>query len=64
MGSIVQFATAKLGVIMVNINPAYRKDELAFALNLVECKVTSAESRGRPSLTAGTAAGLVSDPCP
>ncbi len=30
---IVQYATAKIGVILVNINPAYRTHELAFVLN-------------------------------
>ena len=29
----LQFATARLGVILVNINPAYRANELAYALN-------------------------------
>ena len=28
----VQYATAKLGAILVNINPAYRTDELAYVL--------------------------------
>ncbi len=31
--TIVQFATAKIGAILVNINPAYRTHELAYALN-------------------------------
>ena len=31
--TLVQFATAKLGVILVNINPAYRTHELEFVLN-------------------------------
>ncbi|GAC1463506.1 MAG: AMP-binding protein [Gemmatimonadaceae bacterium] len=31
--TIVQYATAKIGAILVNINPAYRADELAFVLN-------------------------------
>lgn len=35
----VQLATAKIGAIMVCINPAYRLYELEFALNKVECKV-------------------------
>jgi len=34
----MQLATAKLGVILVNINPDYRVPELEFALNLVGCK--------------------------
>jgi len=32
-----QFATAKAGLILVNINPAYRLSELEFALKKVEC---------------------------
>jgi fatty-acyl-CoA synthase len=35
---ITQFATAKLGAILVNINPAYRLAELDYALNKVGCK--------------------------
>jgi fatty-acyl-CoA synthase len=31
--TLVQYATAKIGAIVVNINPAYRTHELAFALN-------------------------------
>ena len=31
--TIVQFATAKIGAILVNVNPAYRTHELAYAMN-------------------------------
>ena len=42
---ITQFATAKIGVILVNINPAYRISELEHALNQVQCKaLVSAET--------------------
>src|ERR1051326_8245468 len=34
---LLQFATAKTGAILVNINPAYRSYELAFALRQSEC---------------------------
>jgi fatty-acyl-CoA synthase len=34
----LQFATAKAGLILVNINPGYRLPELEFALNAVGCK--------------------------
>ena len=34
---ITQFATAKAGIILVNINPSYRTTELEYALNLVGC---------------------------
>jgi len=35
---IAQFATAKAGLILVNINPAYRKGELSYTLKKVGCK--------------------------
>jgi fatty-acyl-CoA synthase len=35
---ITQLATAKAGIILVNINPAYRVAELEYALNKVGCK--------------------------
>ncbi|MFT7572098.1 MAG: fatty-acyl-CoA synthase [Paracoccaceae bacterium] len=35
--TITQFATAKAGLILVNINPAYRLAELEYALNKVGC---------------------------
>jgi fatty-acyl-CoA synthase len=35
---LVQFATAKLGVILVNINPAYRTSELEYALRHSGCR--------------------------
>ncbi|MDF1719457.1 MAG: AMP-binding protein [Minwuia sp.] len=34
---LTQFATARLGLVMVNINPAYRLSELEYALNKVGC---------------------------
>ncbi len=36
--AITQFATAKAGLVLVNINPAYRLSELEYALNKVGCK--------------------------
>ncbi len=35
---LMQLATAKVGLILVNINPAYRTSELEYALNKVGCK--------------------------
>jgi fatty-acyl-CoA synthase len=35
---LVQYATAKAGVILVNINPAYRTSELAYVLNQSGCR--------------------------
>jgi len=34
---LTQFATAKAGLIMVNINPAYRRSELEYVLDKVSC---------------------------
>ncbi len=36
--TVTQLATAKAGLILVNINPAYRLAELEFAINKVGCK--------------------------
>ena len=36
---LLQFASAKIGAILVTINPAYRKNELRYALNKVQCKI-------------------------
>ena len=36
--TLAQFATAKAGLVLVNVNPAYRRSELDYALNKVECK--------------------------
>ena len=35
---LTQFASAKVGLVLVNINPAYLRDELEYALNKVACK--------------------------
>ena len=35
---ITQFATAKIGAILVNVNPAYRVHELEYALRQSECR--------------------------
>jgi fatty-acyl-CoA synthase len=34
---LVQFATARAGLILVNINPAYRRSELEYVLDKVQC---------------------------
>jgi fatty-acyl-CoA synthase len=36
---VLQFATAKMGAILVNINPAYRRSELEYALRQSSCSV-------------------------
>ena len=45
---ITQFATAKAGLILVNINPAYRKAELSYTLKKVACKalILASEFKG------------------
>ncbi|MCX0339831.1 AMP-binding protein [Acinetobacter radioresistens] len=35
--TIAQFATAKAGIILVNLNPSYRSHELEYVLNKVSC---------------------------
>ena len=45
----VQFGTARIGAILVNINPAYRTSELEFALNKVGCKALFMARRHRSS---------------
>ena len=37
--TLTQFATARLGVILVNVNPAYRTTELAYALEQSGCRM-------------------------
>jgi fatty-acyl-CoA synthase len=46
---VTQFATAKAGLILVNINPAYRLSELEYALNKVGCKVLITATRFKTS---------------
>ncbi|MBL8312125.1 MAG: AMP-binding protein [Rubrivivax sp.] len=35
--ALLQFATARAGLVLVNVNPAYRRSELEYALNKVGC---------------------------
>ncbi|MES2717903.1 MAG: AMP-binding protein [Pseudomonadota bacterium] len=35
---LTQFATARAGLVLVNVNPAYRRSELDYALNKVGCR--------------------------
>ena len=46
---LTQFATAKAGLILVNINPAYRTAELEYALNKVACKALILAERFKTS---------------
>jgi fatty-acyl-CoA synthase len=49
---LTQFATAKAGLILVNINPAYRTHEFDYAMNKVGCKalILSAGFKGNDYL--------------
>ncbi len=51
---LTQFATAKAGLILVNINPAYRVTELEYALNKVGCKALILAERFKTSDYVGT----------
>lgn len=46
---LTQFATARIGVVLVNINPSYRESELEYALNKVGCKALILAERSRSS---------------
>ena len=46
---VTQFATAKAGLILVNINPAYRVTELEFALNKAGCSALITAARFKTS---------------
>ncbi|WP_431820959.1 AMP-binding protein [Burkholderia sp. F1] len=46
---LTQFATARIGAILVNLNPAYRLAELEYALNKVGCKAVIAAERFKSS---------------
>ncbi|CAG2110469.1 unnamed protein product [Medioppia subpectinata] len=46
---LTQYATAKIGAIMVNVNPGYRANELQYALNLVGCHTLICSQQFRSS---------------
>ncbi len=46
---VAQFATAKAGLILVNINPAYRITELEYALNKAGCAALITAARFKTS---------------
>src|SRR5438105_3631693 len=47
--TVAQFATAKAGLILVNINPAYRTSELEYALNKSGCRALITAARFKTS---------------
>ncbi len=73
---VVQFATAKAGIILVNVNPSYRATELEFALSMVGCKALVLATQFKtsdylgilaqvvPELTASTLGRLTSQRLP
>jgi len=58
--TLVQFASAKAGLILVNLNPAYRRIELEYALNKVGCKALILS----PSFKTSDYLGLLADLAP
>ncbi|MGH1360669.1 MAG: AMP-binding protein [Burkholderiaceae bacterium] len=46
---LAQFATARTGLVLVNINPAYRLGELEYALNKVSCSALITAERFKSS---------------
>ena len=57
---LVQFATARAGLIMVNINPAYRRTELEYVLEKVQCSALILA----PSFKSSDYIGMVQDIAP
>ncbi|MEO6569976.1 MAG: AMP-binding protein [Ilumatobacteraceae bacterium] len=55
--TLVQYATAEIGVILVNVNPAYRTHELAYALQQSGCRWIIAA----PSFKSSDYAAMVAD---
>lgn len=51
---VVQFATAKIGAIMVNINPAYRIQEIEYALKQSDVQRVIIQGRFKVSDYVGT----------
>ena len=47
--ALVQYATAKVGVVLVNINPAYRTHELQYALRQSACRMLLAAASFKTS---------------
>ncbi|GAF61675.1 long-chain-fatty-acid-CoA ligase [Psychrobacter sp. JCM 18903] len=57
---LMQLATAKVGIILVNINPAYRTFELQYALNKLGCSALVLMRHFKSS----DYASLISELCP
>jgi len=57
---LTQFATAKAGLVMVNINPAYRRSELEYVLDKVQCSALILS----PSFKSSDYIGMLQDVAP
>jgi fatty-acyl-CoA synthase len=55
---LTQYATAKAGLILVNINPGYRAAELEYALNKVACRALISSDRFKTTDYIGILRGL------
>ncbi|KON80180.1 AMP-binding protein [Azoarcus sp. PA01] len=58
--ALTQFATAKAGLVLVNINPAYRRSELEYAVNKVGCRALVLS----PSFKGSDYLGMLADLAP
>jgi fatty-acyl-CoA synthase len=47
--ALVQYATARAGIVLVNVNPAYRTHELVYALGQSGCRMLIAAARTKTS---------------
>lgn len=61
--TLTQYATAKVGAVLVNVNPAYRTHELAYAVEQSGMRLLVAASRFRTSDYAAMVAAVRAD-CP
>ncbi len=57
--TLLQFAAAKAGLVLVNVNPAYREGELDYALNKVGCRALVMAAAFKSSDYVRILAGLV-----
>ncbi|WP_199153250.1 AMP-binding protein [Chromobacterium sp. ASV23] len=57
---LMQFAAAKAGLVLVNINPGYRRAELEYALNKVQCRALVLS----PSFKSSDYVGMIRDLAP
>jgi fatty-acyl-CoA synthase len=61
--AVIQFATARIGAMLVTINPAYRTSEVEYALNKVGCRCWSPRRVSRPATTWGCCANWARKSC-